>query len=182
MPPCDSRNRLIRKTQYGVSRGLPPCSSRFVPESSWWRAWLTNRAARPAPAPIDLPVEFVVRRLGKELSDQHIRTFSKRLASASRAYTRVCCGLRCLVACDEGYLHQGRFGRRSWPSDRIRGDYSHCPAAARGRSSGEPYATVSSPCPGRADGARFHRGLQLLVRERDASQDASEQMSQIILP
>ena len=38
-----------------------------------------NRAARSEPAPIDLPVQFVVRRLGKELSDQHIRSILEAL-------------------------------------------------------------------------------------------------------
>ena len=102
--------------------------------------------ARPlrTPEPITLPLDWLYRKLGREMPADEVRQILEALEfGVTEQQPRCLFGDRPVMARDQGHFDQGRSRGRGRPHDRVRFDHADIAAAAGGRS-GRRIPSVSS--------------------------------------
>ena len=126
-----------------------------------------RKADFKTPAPIELSVDWLSRKLGRPLAaargsrDSRIARV-RRAGNGSRAFLSHGAEL----ARDQGHLDQRRSAGGSGADDRLRIHNAASAIDCRRCASGESGATVSSPRAKHGGRAGIHGSLQLLVRQR----------------
>ena len=119
------------------------------------------------PPPIELPLDWLERKLGRAIDAAEVRGILERLEfGVAEPEPRRLLGFRAFLARHQRHLHQGRPGGRSRPHGGLRFHRAARAAGARRRAARQPRARVPARSARHVRGPGLHRGLQLLVPQR----------------